>query len=333
MASLNVKDASLANKGFKYISGNAVPTYTYDANGNLTSDLNKNITSIEYNYLNLPMKITFGTPGDNYGELHFVYDATGEKLQKHFYAYDGFDFGGDQVTDYVNGVEYEGYINRIAHTEGAVVRNWFTNTYEQQYVLRDHLGNTRVTFTDANNDGVVTTSDIKQINHYYPFGLNMEGNWQGGANGSNKYGYNEKEWNNDFGLDWNDYGARFYDAAIDRWWNLDPEGESNGQISFSNYHYTFDNPVRFNDPDGKEGEACCGHAIDGIIASATGVVVGYADNLLGTNFRESIGSASYGSGSLRKDFNEGVNIADRGSLAGGVVMVVGGTGKIGRAHV
>lgn len=46
-----------------------------------------------------------------------------------------------------------------------------------EYVLRDHLGNTRVTFSDANNDGIVSATDIKQINNYYPFGLNMEGNW------------------------------------------------------------------------------------------------------------------------------------------------------------
>ncbi len=52
-------------------------------------------------------------------------------------------------------------------------------------------------------------ANIKQINHYYPFGLNMEGKWNG-ANGNNKYQYNNKEWNDDFGLAWNDYGACFY---------------------------------------------------------------------------------------------------------------------------
>ena len=30
--------------------------YTYDKNGNLTKDLNKNISSIQYNFLNLPAK-------------------------------------------------------------------------------------------------------------------------------------------------------------------------------------------------------------------------------------------------------------------------------------
>lgn len=34
--------------------------YEYDKNGNLVKDLNKNISKIEYNLLNLPSNITFG---------------------------------------------------------------------------------------------------------------------------------------------------------------------------------------------------------------------------------------------------------------------------------
>ena len=32
------------------------PAYAYDANGNLTKDLNKNIVDIQYNCLNLPFR-------------------------------------------------------------------------------------------------------------------------------------------------------------------------------------------------------------------------------------------------------------------------------------
>jgi RHS repeat-associated protein len=122
--------------------------------------------------------------------------------------------------------------------------------YEYEYVLRDHLGNTRATFSDANNDGIVTSADIKQINHYYPFGMNMEGNWTPkGANGEgNKYQYNGKELNEDFGLNWNDYGARFYDAAIGRWNVVDPLAEKTSR--WSPYVYSANNPIRFIDPDG-----------------------------------------------------------------------------------
>ena len=43
------------DNGSKY-TGTA--EYTYDANGNLTKDVNKGILSITYNYLNLPVSIT-----------------------------------------------------------------------------------------------------------------------------------------------------------------------------------------------------------------------------------------------------------------------------------
>jgi hypothetical protein len=83
-------------------------------------------------------------------------------------------------------------LQRLAHTEGSVSRQT-DGSFLHEYVLRDHLGNTRVTFTDANNDGVVGESDIKQINNYYPFGLNMEGNWNGSfPEAKNKYQYNDK---------------------------------------------------------------------------------------------------------------------------------------------
>ena len=85
----------------------------------------------------------------------------------------------------MNGVEYKGgIVDRIAHTEGAVVNQ--AGTFVHEYTIKDHLGNARVTYSDANNDGILAASDIKQINHYYPFGMNMEGTWNG-AGGSNKY--------------------------------------------------------------------------------------------------------------------------------------------------
>ena len=124
--------------------------------------------------------------------ISFVYDASGANLQK----IEKNNTATPIVTNYVNGVEYvDNVLQRIAHTEGAIVRivDGATSnvTYKHEYVLRDHLGNTRVSFRDKNNDGTVGETDITQINHYYPFGLNMEGNWNGAA-GNNKYQYNGK---------------------------------------------------------------------------------------------------------------------------------------------
>ena len=72
----------------------------------------------------------------------------------------------------------------------------------------------------------------------------MEGPWNG-AKGDNKYQYNEKELNEDFGLNWSDYGARFYDAAIGRFPTVDPLAEV---YDFqSPYAYAANSPVNFID--------------------------------------------------------------------------------------
>ena len=76
--SLGVWHWLLTYKGvFNFMDGaNEEIEYEYDKNGNLVKDLNKNISKIEYNLLNLPSKITFG----NGKTITYVYDATGVKL-------------------------------------------------------------------------------------------------------------------------------------------------------------------------------------------------------------------------------------------------------------
>ena len=103
------------------------------------------------------------------------------------------------------------------------------------------------TVCDLNNDGLVNDAEILQSNNYYAFGLNMEGNWNG-AKGNNKYQYNGKEWNDDFSLGLNDYGARMYDPAMGRWNSVDPLAEKTS--SWSTYVYAGDNPIKYIDPDG-----------------------------------------------------------------------------------
>jgi len=66
-----------------------------------------------------------------------------------------------------------------------------------------------------------------------------------------RYLYNGKELNNDLGLEWYDYGARYFDAAIGRWGQVDPLAAP--QASYSPYHYTYDNPISYWDPFGLFG--------------------------------------------------------------------------------
>ncbi|MBK8191655.1 MAG: hypothetical protein IPK76_00015 [Lewinellaceae bacterium] len=75
-------------------------------------------------------------------------------------------------------------LEAIYHAEGRVYNNGGTLRYE--YAIRDHLGNTRLTFTDKNGNGVVdvtntSANEILQENHFYPFGLDLAGPWMNDA--------------------------------------------------------------------------------------------------------------------------------------------------------
>ncbi len=65
------------------------------------------------------------------------------------------------------------------------------------------------------------------------------------------YLYNGKMFQDELGLDWLDYGARFYDAVVGRWTTIDPLCEDGGQESVTLYGYVFNDPIKHNDPDGR----------------------------------------------------------------------------------
>ena len=65
-----------------------------------------------------------------------------------------------------------------------------------------------------------------------------------------KYKYNGKELQEEFNINLYDYGARNYDPAIGRWFNIDPLAEKFSNTS--TYTYNLNNPLIYNDPSGKE---------------------------------------------------------------------------------
>lgn len=53
-------------------------------------------------------------------------------------------------------------------------------------------------------------------------------------------------------LDLNVDGTKFriYDPAMGKWWQIDPLANEGDLVSVTPYNYSYNNPVRYNDPDG-----------------------------------------------------------------------------------
>ncbi len=197
--------------------------YTYDANGNLTKDLNKNITGISYNCLNLPNTVTFSDGST----ITYIYGADGTKLRTvHKIG------STTTTTDYCGNVIYENGVQKLLLTEEGYVT---LSDSKYHYYLKDHQGNNRVVISQSGT--------VEETNHYYPFGGAF-------ASTSNvqPYKYNGKELDSKKGLNWYDYGARHYDAALGRFTTNDRFAEK--YYSMSPYQYGANNPVNNIDVNG-----------------------------------------------------------------------------------
>lgn len=72
--------------------------------------------------------------------------------------------------DYISGIEYlNGSIQAIYHAEGWAVPDG--STWRHEYVLADHLGNTRLRFSDVDGNGTLDSTELLSTHDYYPFGM------------------------------------------------------------------------------------------------------------------------------------------------------------------
>ena len=120
---------------------------------------------------------------------------------------------------------------------GNVIYDGITPVYH--YYLKNHLGNNRVVLGQ--------NGAVEQVNHYYSFG-GLMGESTGGS--TQPYKYNGKELDRANGLDWYDYGARWYDATRTGWTSVDSHCEKYYDVS--PYVYCGENPVNRIDPDGRD---------------------------------------------------------------------------------
>ena len=160
----------------------------------------------------MPQVVTF----NNGSTITYLYTADGRKLRTVHVLN-----GSAITTDYSGNVIYENGTQKLLLTEEGYVNLANSNTY--YYYLKDHQGNNRVV--------VSSSGTVVETNHYYPFGglFSTSTNVQ-------PYKYNGKELDTKNGLNWYDYGARHYDAALGRWFVVDPLAEK--YYSVSPYAFT-----------------------------------------------------------------------------------------------
>ncbi|TZF99107.1 RHS repeat-associated core domain-containing protein (plasmid) [Chryseobacterium panacisoli] len=189
----------------------------------LINSFNQLYSSIQYNYLNLPGKIT-----QNSKVTDYIYRADGVKVRKVF---------GTETTDYLDGFQYtDSVLKFFPTTEGYF--NVETGKYVYNYT--DHLGNTRLSYA-KNGAG----TEIIEESNYYPFGLKHDGYNALAGNPAYKYKYNGKELQ-ETGMYAMDF--RHYMLDIGRFTGMDRFSELAPAIN--SYRFAFNNPILYSDPTG-----------------------------------------------------------------------------------
>ena len=273
--------------------------YTYDRNGNMTSDLNRKVSLISYNRQNRPARMRHAG-----GTETFTYLPDGTKRGRTV-------LGKDRS---LSRTEYRGNLvcaddtlKYILFGGGLIAMDGSSPEY--LFFLRDHLGSVRVV---ARPDGKVV-----QVNHYYPYGMAFAGGGMSGnagahpveggvsvAGGSLEIGGetggmelarpgasqpyrflgNELYTSNSLGL--YDFSARMYDPALGRFLSVDPMAE--GYRHLSPYAYCAGNPVVYADKDGQ----VIGRVVVGAVVGAA--INGGIALLSGESGREVLGAVARG---------------------------------------
>ncbi len=165
--------------------------YTYDNNGNIISDYNRAISSITYNYLNLPLLINITSKGT----IQYIYDALGNKIRK--IVADNTTSGKTVTitTDYIGSFEYKSkkttptadpsdyslVLQFVSHEEGRVryfpVAGTIPAHFAYDYFIKDYLGNVRMVLTDEQQQDIYPAATLENLTYNGGTALSVESNY------------------------------------------------------------------------------------------------------------------------------------------------------------
>ena len=262
--------------------------YEYDANGNMTVDLNRGIKEIEYDLNNRPVSVTFSArPAEQ--RTKYLYDASGRKLRTTYQTSRFLSLGpGDLV--HVDTLELNpgiwdhigvlrplsspGFGDAVGSWNGDKVQPaenllWSTN------FIRDYCGD--IIYKDGEVERILTDNgyavpDSAGGYDYYYYVKDWQGNVRAVIDEANRrmelnnyypygmpmsstasvqpYKYGGKELDRANGLDMYDFHARQYDPAFPHFLSIDTNAENYPDIS--PYAYCYGNPINIIDPLGTD---------------------------------------------------------------------------------
>ncbi|GAL85765.1 RHS repeat-associated core domain-containing protein [Sporocytophaga myxococcoides] len=268
------------------IDNQANNNYDYDEIGNLKSDVQEGIATIEWTVSGKISKVTRSS-GSSKSDLEFKYDAQGNRVAKiekpaatkgdastWITTYYVRDASGNVMSTYeqskastvleffwkeqmVYGSSRLGMVdlNKNITTLGAVSNSLFaTKTGIKLFEGSNHLGNVLAVFTDrkipvASGTNVLSyTADITSTSDYYAFGSQMPGRKYSKTN--YRYGFNGHEKDDEISGSGNhlSFGDYGYDPRLGRRWNVDPMASR--MPGTSPYSFGYNNPIILKDPDG-----------------------------------------------------------------------------------
>ena len=207
--------------------------YSWDANGNMTSDMNRNITKITYNFLNLPYEIHFADGHIN----RYTYTSDGRKLRVEYMisntgVIDARDYGEFSSSPLPS---------RVNEVPNSAIEGTFNDTHDavslQTIMTKSYCG-----------DLEYLNNEIERVDNDY--GYWAGGRYHAAGSGVQSRKYGGKELDRENGLDWYDSQARHYDPTAGRTPTMDSKAES--FYSMTPYLWCAGNPVRNIDPTGEE---------------------------------------------------------------------------------
>jgi RHS repeat-associated protein len=218
----------------------SLEAYTYDDDGNLTSDGRWNYTWDAENRL-VSMESIPAVPVAARHRLEFAYDYTGRRIQKKVYSWN-VGTGTYQLQSTTKFV-YDGW-SLVAELDGngALIRSNVWGLGGLQFI--NGSGNTYIVGSDGNQNVSslikTTTGGIAGLYDYDPFGNIIKSTGEYAS--QNPIKFSSQYSDGETGLLY--YGYRYYNPQTGRWINRDPSGEVGG---LNNYAFVTNDGINGTD--------------------------------------------------------------------------------------